>query len=541
MIKPLQKIVGSLEKTPKVEALTKMIPSKDDGKKEFDNYGSLFVPITEKLLELEDEEKHYLVPKTMLNVLVTADDVNDWGYLLAKFTKLLDNLNKLLNNIRQISYAKIIDDKNFEKILERRKIKVTEKILEKVDEKKERKAKPKLSLDDKKKELELIMATAGIMVTQTGPVVVYPLDAATIEDAKASGADLIAAAHLATLEASSPQHVADVMQVILNRAKNQSGGVLAVITAKEQFTPYSAAIYGTSIDKNAERAYGNLRVTRKEIVQIAKTKGLRGLVERFGGRGSVSVAERVLQDFKAKGPLSQSSKSFVGGAQYFMGYATNLPGERRRPDGGNYFRDSYSTGAIVLPELIQNHTIWYNTSDTVNNISKFIVDKPSIIDVQDVGEPLVIIPTERPISKTILSMIFREPFRIIDEIFKKQIEKKDQKVNPQTPIKNRTTSINRTSIPESPKQSDSSYQTEDSLVESINQILYDQNIKIDTTVSASDSVPKIETQFLPIDKIMTAPSYVDRKNNIDSISQKTDDVFGPKVLIVTQDIFVTEE
>lgn len=533
-------MVGSLQKTPKIKALTKMIPSKKEEKKEFDNYGSLFVPIPSQLLEIHEEEKHYLVPKTMFNLLVTGDDVNDWAYLLARFTKLLDNLNKLLNNIRKLNYAKIIDDKNFEKILEKRKIKVTEKILEKVDEKKERKAKPKLSLELKKKELELIMATAGLMLTQNGPVVVDPLDAATIGDAKASGADLIAAAHLATLEASSPQHAADVMQVILNRAKGQSGGVIAVITAQEQFTPYSSAIYGKSIDKNAERTYGHLRVTKKEIVEIAKTQGLRGLIQRFGGYGSASVAEKVLQDFKSKGPLSQSSASFVGGAQYFMGYATNLPGERRRPDGGNYFRDSYSTGAIIMPELIKNHVIWYNTNDTVNNISKFIVDKPSIIDVQKVGEPLVIIPTERPIGKTILNMIFREPFQIIDQIFKKETKAKEQKVNPQTPIKNRTTSINRTTIPQSQRQLNS-YESSDSVAETVNQTLYDQNIKIDTMLSSVQQTPKIQTQFLPIDKIMTAPSYVDRKNNIDSISQKTDDVFGPKVLIVTQDIFVTEE
>ena len=70
-------------------------------------------------------------------------------------------------------------------------------------------------------------------------------------------------------EASAPQHVADVYQVILNRAAGQSGGIAAVITAKEQFTPYSAAIYGSSADKGAVGKYGKLKVTKKEIFDLA--------------------------------------------------------------------------------------------------------------------------------------------------------------------------------------------------------------------------------------------------------------------------------
>lgn len=540
MIRPLQRIVGQFAK-PKIKALTQMIPPREEEeKKKFDNYSSLFVPIPNELLELDDEEKHYLVPKTLFNVLVTSDDIGDWNYLLERFSKLLDNLNKLLNNIRKINYASIIDNKNFERVLEKKKIRLTEKILEKTSEKDQKKAKPKMSLEDKKKELEMILATAGLMLTQSGPVVVDPLDAATIEDAKASGADLIAAAHLATLEASSPQHVADVIQVILNRAKNQSGGVIAVITAKEQFTPYSAAIYGDSIDKNAARTYGHLRVTKKEIVEIAKTQGLRGLVQRFGGRGSADVAERVLQDFKAKGPLSQSSKSFVGGAQYFMGYATNRPGERRRPDGGNFFRDQYASGSIVLPELIKDHVIPYNTTENVNNISKFIVDRPTIIDVQKVGEPLVIIPTERPIGKSILSMIFKEPFRMIDQIFEKNKDKEEQEVKAQTPIKNNTTSINRTTIPTSSKVL-GSYQSEDSKISTdLSDELYNPMVEVNIIPISEQADTKV-TQTISANKILSSTNYQAKQTNIDSISQKTDNIFGTKVIIMTQDIFVTED
>jgi hypothetical protein len=173
------------------------------------------------------------------------------------------------------------------------------------------------------------------------------LDAADLAAIKASGADKKAAAHLATLEATTPQHVADVFQVILNRAKGQSGGIAAVITAREQFTPYSAALYGGSPgDPAASAKYGKLGLTKKELFELAgKTDGLEQLVKRFGA-GNASVAEQVLADFEKDGTLSKSSKKFVGGAQYFLGYAKNTPDERRRPDGGNFFRDAYGGGTM---------------------------------------------------------------------------------------------------------------------------------------------------------------------------------------------------
>jgi hypothetical protein len=174
------------------------------------------------------------------------------------------------------------------------------------------------------------------------------LDAADLAAIKASGADKKAAAHLATLEATTPQHVADVFQVILNRAKEQSGGIAAVITAREQFTPYSAALYGGSPgDPAASAKYGKLGLTKKELFELAgKTDGLEQLVKRFGA-GNASVAGQVLADFEKNGPLSKSSKKFVGGAQYFLGYAKNTPDERRRPDGGNFFRDAYGGGKFT--------------------------------------------------------------------------------------------------------------------------------------------------------------------------------------------------
>ena len=172
-----------------------------------------------------------------------------------------------------------------------------------------------------------------------------PLTAADLQAIKASSADKRAAAHLSTLEASAPQHVADVYQVILNRAAKQSGGIPSVITAKEQFSPYSAALYGGSADGAAASKYGSLKLTKKELFELAgKPDGIQQLTKRFQA-GNPSVAAKVLADFEMNGPLSQSSKKFVGGAQYFMGYKVTSV-DRRRPDGGNWIRDKYAVGGV---------------------------------------------------------------------------------------------------------------------------------------------------------------------------------------------------
>lgn len=175
------------------------------------------------------------------------------------------------------------------------------------------------------------------------------LTAADLDAIKASSADKRAAAHLATLEASAPQHVADVYQVILNRAAKQSGGIPAVITAKEQFSPYSAALYGSSADGAAARKYGGLGLTKKELFDLAgKSDGIQQLTSRFQA-GNPRVAAQVLADFEKNGPLSQNAKKFVGGAQYFMGYKVTS-NDRRRSDGGNWFRDRYQTGGVVATQ-----------------------------------------------------------------------------------------------------------------------------------------------------------------------------------------------
>jgi len=186
------------------------------------------------------------------------------------------------------------------------------------------------------------------------PGVDTALTAVDLKAIQASSADKRAAAHLATLEASAPQHVADVYQVILNRAAKQSGGIPAVITAREQFSPYSAALYGSSADGAAASKYGSLKLTKKELFELAaKPDGIQQLTKRFQA-GNPSVAAKVLADFEMNGPLSQSAKKFVGGAQYFMGYKVTAV-DRRRPDGGNWIRDKYAVGGVYKYDNLMDY------------------------------------------------------------------------------------------------------------------------------------------------------------------------------------------
>jgi regulator of replication initiation timing len=536
MIKPLTRIVGKSQ--VKIRALTKIIPAKKI-KENLKNFVNTVIPlIPPALLEFEDE-RQYLVPKTLFDVLVSDEDVDDWNNLFARFNDLLGNLTKVLNNIRKIDYHKIVTDKLLEQEISNRRIKLTEKLLEK-DTEKEKEEKDGLLSGVKIDNLTEILLAAGFAVAApfTGNRKdVNPLDAATIESAGANGADLKAAAHLATLEASSPQDVADVMQVMLNRAETNHSGygpLIQQIIAPEQFSPYSAAIYSDSADTDAASYYGSLNVTPQEIVSLAsQPDGIEKLVERFGA-GNAAIANQVLNDFKNEGPLSKEAAKTIGGMVSFRGMNSDVgPNFTQRHKRGNKF---FATGGIILPKLLNQYNLWYNTDDKTSDISNFIVDRPTIIDVQSVGEPIVVIPTERPIGHEVLSILFKEPFRKIEKIF----ERREQEAKPQTPIENNTTSINRTTIPQSEKpkrkSQKSSTPTQDPLKTfTLNS---DNSINMMSLGTKQSEFSLIVTEFN--NALSKSSSSHGLESNIHTVSQKTDNVLGLKTILMTQDIFIEE-
>ena len=172
------------------------------------------------------------------------------------------------------------------------------------------------------------------------------------EKTNTANAEQIAAAFLSTLEASGGQHASDAFQVMLNRAADaQAGGSMRVygnslfnqITAREQFSPYSSALYGSSADGAAASKYGKIAKSlganpaerKKKLLEIAGgSNGLKELEKLFGS-GSASVAATVLSDHQSNGNLSKKSREFIGNKVSFRGYSTT--GAVRRGPGGNYF------------------------------------------------------------------------------------------------------------------------------------------------------------------------------------------------------------
>ena len=85
-----------------------------------------------------------------------------------------------------------------------------------------------------------------------------------------------------------------------------------------------------------------------------------------------------------------------------------------------------AAGAILIPQLVDSY-IWYNTNDRTDNLANFIVDRPTIIDTAEIGEPLIVIPTERPIGQQILNILFKEPFRKIERFLRRSSRKQRHK------------------------------------------------------------------------------------------------------------------
>ena len=536
MIKPKSPIVGS-GKRVRIRALTKMIPAVKV-KQELRNFVSMFIPIIPAwMLEFEQDEKHYLVPKNQMNMLVSDEDVDDWNYLLERFNNLLANLTKLLNNVRKIDYHKIVHDKLLEREIRNRKIKLTEKLLEKTEEKEEKASRntPEVQIENMNM---LMMAAANAFIPRSSPDV-NPLDAATLEQLNEDGSALKAAAFLGTLEASQAQDVADTFQVMLNRAAtNHSGygGLFEQITAPEQFSPYSAAIYGDSADGAAASYYGELNVTLEELAEMSSAPNAFEQLEARFGAGSASIAQQVLADFESEGTLSQNSKEFIGGMVSFRGAGSEIGDNyKQRHDEANKF---FASGAILIPQLVDSY-IWYNTNDRTDNLAQFIVDRPTVIDMQTVGEPLIVIPTERPIGQQILNILFKEPFRKIEKIFEKK--KQQQEAKAQTPIQNNTTSITRSPIPESSRPTSNYLQRQQQ-----SSLLYNDDINVES-ITRDTSADSIQSGIMKIDsKIsdLTRRSQTTTRrtiSNIDTVSQTTQNVFGAKVILMTQDIYATEE
>ena len=168
------------------------------------------------------------------------------------------------------------------------------------------------------------------------------------------------AAFLSTLEATGDQNSMDALQVMLNRtALSKSGkgytwagnSLFDQITAREQFSPYSAAIFGTSADPAAAAKYGNIlsgspEERRRKLLEIASgPNALNNLQTLFKG-GNAASASRVLADLESDGALAKESRRYIQGRTSFRGYRSGS-GDLNRGRGGNFFFNNQGTTGLI--------------------------------------------------------------------------------------------------------------------------------------------------------------------------------------------------
>jgi hypothetical protein len=160
------------------------------------------------------------------------------------------------------------------------------------------------------------------------------------------------AAFVATMESSTPQDQADVMQSMVNRAAqnyDRKGGLFGQLTAENQYSPLSAAIYGTT-DEKAQAKYGpvaaKLGKTPQERIEnlkkiLAQPNALSQLESLFGGISSASGAKTIVDDFYAGGPLSKEAARLIQGRTNFGA----APGVGGAQGAGQIKRNSNTFGA----------------------------------------------------------------------------------------------------------------------------------------------------------------------------------------------------
>lgn len=537
-VKAQTPIVGA-DKPVKIKAKTSMIPARK-ASQELRNLVSMFIPIVPSwLLELEDETS-YILGKSQTELIVADEDVDDWNYLLDRFNKLLGNFIKVLDNIRRVDYHKIISDKLLEREIQNRKIKITEKLLEKVEEKKEE--------PDEKSKIDALTAAV------TGLVAAGALGAAATQAAQydpnmpPAGADFVQVAeYLQKKYDLEPHQAAAIVGVWMNEGmgKGRPDDIEDAYAAQYgDFGPppigstrvgYGWAQWtnmapGGRLDRVADaigvtdRAWtnqDNLRAFDWELPRLFPN-----MMDQLRETSTVDEATTVFTTvYEAGGNLQP----------YFNMHGPDFLNRRINSASSvlNGMIKNKAMGAIVIPQLLDTPII-YNMPN--KNIGDLIIDKPTIINVDKVGEPIIVIPTERPIGREVLNILFREPFRKIDQIY----QRKQQEATAQTPIQNNTTSINRTTIPTSPPQESSSDVSSSSS--------YTTSSKSQTVSSTSSIAEEFADVFVDLmgkrKQLPTAPleTYATTiKSNIDTVSQKTENVFGPKVILITQDIYATEE
>jgi len=542
MIKPLQNIIGPFSKPVKITALTRMIPRNRRNVETIDRNFYGIVQLTPEMLELLGiDEESYVVPRTEFKNIVEKKDIDDWSYLLKRFDLLLNNLIKFLGNIRRYNYHKILLSKLDQKEIEERHNKLHEKLLEKEEDKK---VVAKSKLTDKEKLDNLINGLIALGFAQglvstnyedlsglaTGPVHKRGAQLAKMLMQKYGLKDFQAAAMVGNfiyesgliaynVENTSPYDAEEPLPPPWGTPRTGygwaqwTGGRLNVFIEKFLGGGPNKRGRAATTDDNWKMLTYELDGPYKSVIDGLKTQ--------------TNVTDATIYaELNYEGALIKANDKRIAAAKGVLK-------ELRSPTA------TKAKGGIMIPEIFKKHTIQYDTVNKTNILSNFIVDRPTIINVAQYNEPLIIIPIKRPIGISILKTLFERPFRRIEQMFfanQRRLNRKKPSIYKKSDsVTNRT---NRNIIAKSQTNVGSvspsflSSKSTKTLQSSIkNKIETDFTSSKQSDNKISNTIPRFNS---------TPPSDMSKKQNFNMISQETEDVFGQDIILLTQDIIVTE-
>ena len=547
MIKPLQRMIGPYGKPVKIKALTPMIPG---GESQYDTRGAFngIVPFSPDMLKLEErEETSYIIPKQEIQYLVEHNDMEDWKKLLGMFDGLLGNMMRLLNNIRRENYTKISFLKIEEQEIERRHNKLQEKLLDLTQKNDEIDAKTEMTDSEKIEKLKKALSDMGFA-------------------AGASAAAAIAGTVL--LNGNIKQKGAQLAKQLMNDlglTDFQAAGIVGNLISEGfgKGIPDDIEDGRYSRESGPPPDYGTMLVgygwaqwtntgnngptdrLNKFIIRLGGGPGKKARAASDSDNYSYLLDDfrtgysRVLSNLKSTTNITDAARIILTQYEIPANQSQSVVQERAAQANTILQEMKKASGAIVLPKLFNEHKIVYDTFRKNTLLSNFIVDRPTIIDMKDVGEPLVIIPTERPIGQNILKILFERPFQKIEQTFARLNPDKTEKEKSKNP-ENSQSYINRTTI--KPTRSMVGSTSPSAITSSQTDSEQPSYTKQPETTTQTDSItPSIQP---PEQKIPDMIPLQSRRNVqetvIDNVSNSTSDLFDIPMILV-QDYYVLEE
>jgi hypothetical protein len=527
MITPLHNFLGPV-KTGKVVPKTKLVPysqfSFDSDAPEYTGT-ILFQGHDFSLIPLSSES--YVLPKGHSGKIITSEMITGWEYILKKLDETTAKLLSFMGGLYDYMQVKVAETFTEEQVIENRYKKLKEKILDRTYEAEEKKTPKKEKLEILKK---LLMGAAA---TATAVTVGKSILSGNIKQ-KAAQLTKKLMADLGLTDVQAAGIVANLLNEGFGKGipddiqdgtySRETGpppdyGTIGVGYGWAQWTNSAP---GDRLDKFIMRLGGG---PGKQARAATDSDNYEYLLDDFR-TGYASVLNKLKNTTNIVDATSIILKEYERPANQSSAVVN-----KRAADGNAILEEvrKNASGAIVIPRAPRQEELQYINTP----LDDFIVEKPTIIDVSQVGEPLIIIPLTRPIGQSILKTLFEEPFRKIEKTLEIRKEKKVSKGitsvtdnKPKSSISTSTLSDNKIDIVD----------TQQYLSEGETSFNYNDIIK---TESISDIIlPKQQDYITPkVDqKLNFEPPAEAKISNIDTI-QKT--IKKPsKVLIFTQDIIV---